>query len=292
MMNYGVYLPNFGVFGQARVMAELAQLAESAGWDGFFIWDHIARDWVTDVVDPWVALSACAMTTKTIKLGAMVTPMPRRRPWKLARETVSLDYLSDGRLIFGAGLGSGRGSEWSNLGEETVPRVRGKMLDEGLAILNGLWTADSFTYEGVHYSVSESTFYPKPLQQPRIPVWIAGNTPNKIPMKRAAKWDGVFPILTGDPDDVDGLVAQLQWVTERMEDYRDDKTHPFDIVHLGPPTPGDDKSRALEIVAPFRKTGMTWWLENIAPWRFGFDWMQAWDFAVMRERIAQGPPRV
>lgn len=289
-MHYGVYLPNFGAFGSARVMADLAQDAENAGWDGFFIWDHIARPFLTDVVDPWVALTAAAMTTKTIKLGAMITPIPRRRPWKLARETVSLDHLSGGRIIFGAGLGSGRDAEWLNLGEELDPKVRGLMLDEGLDILAGLWSGEPFEYEGAYHTVTETQFQPASLQTPRIPVWIAGNYPSKPPLRRAARWDGVFPILNAENDDITTLVNQLKDVVNLVTEYRADDS-PFDVIYLGLPTSGDDKSQAAEIVAPFIDAGMTWWLENIAPWRFGMAWDSQWDLAIMRERILQGPPR-
>jgi alkanesulfonate monooxygenase SsuD/methylene tetrahydromethanopterin reductase-like flavin-dependent oxidoreductase (luciferase family) len=114
-VKFGVYLPNFGAFGDALTLADLARDAEDAGWDGFFIWDHVARAFETEIVDPWVALAAIALQTESISIGALVTPLARRRPWKLARETVSIDRLSRGRLVFGAGLGSAGGAEveWS-----------------------------------------------------------------------------------------------------------------------------------------------------------------------------------
>ena len=289
-MKYGLYMPNFGAFGTARVVADLARNAENAGWDGLFLWDHIARPYVMNVVDPCVALTAAAMTTQTIKLGAMVTPIPRRRPWKLARETASLDHLSGGRLIFGAGLGSGREQEWQNLGEELDAKVRGMMLDEGLDILAGLWSGQPFEYEGAYHTVVETQFEPAALQTPRIPVWIAGNYPNKAPLRRAARWDGVFPVLKTEDFDSDAQVRQLKEVVDLVREYRADDS-PFDVVHRGIPTPGDDKARAVEIVAPFMDTGMTWWLENLSPWCFGMEWDSDWDLAIMRERVLQGPPK-
>src|SRR5512143_3378281 len=133
-MQYAVYLPNFGPFGDAQTLIEWAQDAEQAGWDGFFIWDHIARDPAAGpVVDPWITLSGIAARTSRIKISALVTPLPRRRPWKVARETASLDHLSRGRLIFGAGTGGAGGlaREWTNFGEVADLKTRGAMLDEG-----------------------------------------------------------------------------------------------------------------------------------------------------------------
>jgi len=193
-MKFGVYLPNFGPYGDARVLAALACDAEAAGWDGFFIWDHIARSWATDVVDPWIALAAVAVATTRVRIGALVTPIPRRRPWKLARETVSLDHLSSGRLIFAVGIGSGQAVEWDDLGDEVDVKKRGQMLDEGLAVLDGLWQGEPFSHAGEYYRVKKAHFLPRAIRSPRIPVWVAGNWPNKAPMRRAARWDGAFPL--------------------------------------------------------------------------------------------------
>ncbi len=127
-MRYGIYLLNFGPFGTARAVARLASEAEAAGWDGFFLWDHVAG-YEQPYVDPWIALAAAALATTRIRIGTTVTPIPRRRPWKLAREAASVDELSDGRLILGVGTGLGQ-AEWGDLGEETDPRMRGLMLDD------------------------------------------------------------------------------------------------------------------------------------------------------------------
>jgi alkanesulfonate monooxygenase SsuD/methylene tetrahydromethanopterin reductase-like flavin-dependent oxidoreductase (luciferase family) len=134
-MKFGIYLPNFGSYGEARVLANLAQDAENSGWDGFFIWDHIAG-LTLPMVDPWVALAAIAVTTHRIRIGTTVTPLPRRRPWKLAREAVSIDHLSGGRLTLGVGIGGGE-SEWAHLGEQPDLKKRGVMLDEALSVLVG-----------------------------------------------------------------------------------------------------------------------------------------------------------
>lgn len=287
-MKFGVYLPNFGAFGSARMLADLAADAEAAGWDGFFLWDHIARPWVTEFVDPWVALSAVAMTTKRLRIGALITPLPRRRPWKVARETVSLDHLSGGRLVVGVGIGGigGRQVEWQAFGEEMDLRVRGEMLDEALEILAGLWSGRPFTYAGRHYRVEESHFLPIPLQSPRIPVWVAGWWPHLVPFRRAARWDGIFPEFPAANGNVLGqLNSAVAYVRER-------RAHdaPFDVVYASTTTPGDDPRRAAEIVKPYAEAGVTWWLERIDPLQFGGTWQAEWPIDTMRRRIRQGPP--
>ncbi len=290
-MKYGVYLPNFGPFGDARRLASLAQDAEAAGWDGFFIWDHINRAFKTEVVDPWVALAAVALSTQRVRIGALVTPLARRRPWKLARETVTLDHLSNGRLIFAAGLGSSGGQEveWSNFGEETDLRERGKMLDEGLDILRGLWSGRPFAYEGQHYHVKETQFLPTPAQAPRIPVWIAGNWPARPPFRRASQWDGMMPQFQAFEGD---KLAPMKDAIQFTLGLRS-RSEPFDVVFSAPHTPGDDPRQAAAMVAPFAEAGVTWWLEQIYPQHFGGRLEDhEWPVDAMRLRILQGPPRI
>lgn len=285
-MKYGIDIAPYGPLGDARMLAELAHEAEAAGWDGFFIWDHVTREWRLDVVDPWVALAAIAMRTEHIRIGTMVTPLPRRRPWKLAREAVSVDRLSGGRLTLGVGLGSGRPAEWANLGEETDPKRRGAMLDEALDILTGLWSGERFSYAGQCYQVTEAHFIPTPVQQPRIPIWVAGRWPNKKPFRRAARWDGVFPLAegTGSPD-AEQLAATVAYIHQQRTSEA-----PFDVIYRGV-TPGDDAARAASIVAPFAQAGATWWLEAVHPPSFGAEWEGEWPLEALRRRIAQGPPR-
>src|SRR5437870_13324307 len=190
-MRFAVTLPHFGPYADARLLSELALEAEDAGWDGFFIWDHISWGMSgTPMVDPWVALTAVALNTSRIRFGPMVTPLPRRRPTKIARETVSLDRLSDGRFILGVGIGQGE-DEWENLGDEGDPKVRGAMLDEALDLLEQLWSGQPVNHEGTYYTVKHSIYVPTPVQEPRIPIWVAGVWPNKKPFRRAARWDGV-----------------------------------------------------------------------------------------------------
>jgi len=149
-MQYGIYLPNFGDEISPRALADLACEAEEAGWDGFFLWDHIlySKTQKLRMVDPWIVLAAMAMKTERIRLGTSVTPLPRRRPWKLARETVTLDHLSNGRLILSVGLGEPGDAEFGQFGEETDVKVRATKLDEGLDVLAGLWRGKSFSHQG------------------------------------------------------------------------------------------------------------------------------------------------
>ncbi|RPI92012.1 MAG: LLM class flavin-dependent oxidoreductase [Chloroflexi bacterium] len=286
-MKYGLYLPNFGAFADARLLANLAHDAEQAGWDGFFIWDHIARPWVTMVADTWVALSAIALSTTTIRFGPHVTPIPRRRPWKLARETASLDQLSAGRLILGVGIGGGRGREveWANLGEELDLRTRAEMLDEGLDILTGLWSGEPFTYAGQHYQVRDTQFLPTPVQSPRIPVWVAGNWPNKAPFRRAARWDGMVPqVDLKQGDEFSQLQAAIQYAREQRTDEGT-----FDIVYSTSLIPGEDPARLAERVAQYAEIGITWLLEQLYPEHFGGEWQGNWPVEAMRQRVLQGP---
>ncbi len=176
-MKFGISTINFGWFADTDLLIEVAVEAEDAGWDGFFLWDHLLvfhPKPVVPFVDPWIALTAIAVNTKRMRIGTMVTPLPRRRPWKLARETVTLDHISKGRLTLGVGIGAPPEVEYGLFGEETSARIRAEKLDESLDILTGLWSGESFSHHGKHYNLSEMTFLPKPRQEPRIPIWVGG----------------------------------------------------------------------------------------------------------------------
>lgn len=283
-MKYGIYLPNFGPFGDARVLAGLAHDAEKAGWDGFFIWDHIAGMGVP-FVDPWVALAAIAMSTQQIRIGTTVTPLPRRRPWKVARETVSIDQLSGGRLILGVGIGGGA-DEWEDLGEQADLKQRGAMLDEALAVLVGLWSGEHFTFEGRYYRIKGAQFLPKPVQTPRIPIWVGGFWPNKAPFKRAACWDGIFPLFSvyGEENEYPQLVEAVNFVNSLR-----DNSGPIDLVCTGF-TFHDQPGVAKEIISRRAELGMTWWLECITPIRLGMGFTDPWPVDELHKRILQGPP--
>jgi alkanesulfonate monooxygenase SsuD/methylene tetrahydromethanopterin reductase-like flavin-dependent oxidoreductase (luciferase family) len=281
MMKYAINVPNFGEYGHPRTLASLAQEAEASGWDGFFVWDHLQLFYPprqVPVTDPWIALAAVATSTTTIKLGPMITPLARRRPWKVARETVALDHLSDGRLILGVGLGTPP-EEYSAFGEVADPRVLGDKLDEGLDVLTGLWSAEPFVYVGRHYAIHDVQFTPPPLQTPRIPIWVAGTWPNRRPLRRAARFDGVFPFIAGNfdlptPDQLRQIVSVVHDHGASSGDF---------VVTLAGQTPGEDPDESARIVASYAEAGLTWWQE--APVGMGGS------IEDMRRRIRQGPPR-
>jgi probable F420-dependent oxidoreductase len=283
-MQFGLYLPNYGALGDARLLAGLAQEAERHGWNGFFIWDHVAA-YRLPHADPWVTLTAVALGTQRIRLGTTVTPLPRRRPWKVAREAVSVDRLSGGRLTLGVGIGGGT-AEWDNFGEETDPKVRGEMLDEALEILIGLWSGQEFSYAGTYFTIKETRFLPMPQQRPRIPIWVGGNWPHKPPFRRAARWDGAFPLFDAEVEEEE--LAQL----EEMVRYCRRQGCPesgFDVVCMGV-TPDEDRPFAAEMVRQRAQRGATWWLECFTPFRYGMTWGDDWPIEAMRQAIRQGPP--
>ena len=225
----GIFVAPFDELSDPRVIAELAASAERVGWDGFFVWDHVAyRAPTRAVADPWIALSAIACATQRVRIGALVTPLSRRRVHKVARETATLDLLSDGRLVFGAGLGSDNNGELAPFGEVADPRERARLLDQGLDGLIGYWSGE---------------FEPVPLQQPRIPVWIAGRWPNRRPLERAARWDGFFPIDLPGPE----ALAEVARGVEEIRGGLDG----FELVVDGPPDTDP---------APWLAAGATWWL--------------------------------
>ncbi|MFX0070720.1 MAG: LLM class flavin-dependent oxidoreductase, partial [Candidatus Hermodarchaeota archaeon] len=279
-MKYAVNLPNFGYYHNPREIAQLAWEAENAGWDGFFLWDHLTFMRGVDVpfLDPFIALAAIAMKTEEIKIGTVITPIPRRRPWKLARETTSLDHLSDGRLILGVGIGN-PDSEFTSFGEEVNPIIRAKKLDEGLEILIGLWSGKTFKFKGEHYQIKRIKFLPTPVNG-HIPIWVAGMWPKKKPFIRAAKFDGSCPIHINWPNQLSP--NEIKEILSFIKQHRT-KTSSFDIL-IGGDTPGDPK-KGSEILKPYVEAGVTWWSENINALRFNNSSEK------MLERIRQGPPK-
>jgi alkanesulfonate monooxygenase SsuD/methylene tetrahydromethanopterin reductase-like flavin-dependent oxidoreductase (luciferase family) len=289
-MRYGVYVPNFGPYGDARVLADLAYDAEEAGWDGFFLWDQVSKSTLTPtidpMVDPWIALAAIVLRTHTIRLGTLVTPLPRRRPWMVARETVSLDHLSEGRLVFGVGTGGGY-YDFEALGEVSDAKTLAALLDEGLEVLTDLWNGEQYSHDGIAYHIKEAQFLPRPLQSPRIPIWVANLWPSRASVRRAARWDGIVPIGRDLP-----LAAML--TPEEMQEIvltvtsQPAYTPPFDVVHMGI-TGGIDAAQDREVVATYQQVGVTWWVEKILPELWG-SWTE-WPIEAMCKRIRQGPPR-
>jgi alkanesulfonate monooxygenase SsuD/methylene tetrahydromethanopterin reductase-like flavin-dependent oxidoreductase (luciferase family) len=251
MIRSALWIPAFDELSDPAAVARLAAEAEEVGWHGFFLWDRLS--WPVPVrraADPWITLAAAATATERIRLGPMVTPLARRRPAKLARETATLDRLSGGRLTLGVGLASDRyGSELSRTGEETDDRVRAAMLDEALSILVAAWSGERVNHRGAHYTVDGISFLPRPVQRPAVPVWVAGLPGNPGPLRRAARHDGYFPIDLAHPD-------QLAEIAATLAGLRRDATGPYDIAVALPP--GSDPAR-------YAGAGATWWMPDFDP---------------------------
>ncbi len=278
-MKYGLYVPNFGRSSDPRTIAELALEAEKSGWDGFFLWDHILEwDQRIPISDSFTALAAMAAKTKRIRIGTTVTPLPSRPPWVVARQTATLDHLSNGRLILGVGLGGPESTDYERFGQVANNKVLAEKLDEALDIITGFWTGKGFSYDGKHYQVTKKTvFLPPPKQKPRIPIWVAGFWPRKGPFRRAARWDGVIPlrlpVRLPHPED-------LREIIDYVKIHRTDIRR-FDIVNIGW-TLGTNRKRDREKIARYAAAGVTWWLESLYTKRDSP--------SAMRKRIRSGPP--
>ncbi len=287
-MQYALALPNGGECGDPHTLADLASLAEASGWDAVFLEDYICYTNDTyhslpgaPTYDPWVALAAMALHTERVRLGTSVTPLPRRRPWKLAREAVTLDHLSHGRLILGVGSGDARDQGFSRVGEVVDARQRAEMLDEGLDILAGLWSGQPFSYTGKHYAIDNVTFLPTPVQSPRIPIWVGGGWPNPGPTQRAARWDGsCLYKQTDDGSWQDMTPNDVQALRATIERQRGPGTA-VDIV-VGGRQRSDDWEQDRALIQSLAAAGATWWTE----------WIAAADLITMRAAIAHGPLRM
>ena len=277
-----VGVPNGGPFGDPRLLLDMAMAAEDAGWDGFFLWDHLL--WIDPdghVADPTVVISAVAARTERIRIGIMVNLLARRRAAKVARETVTLDVLTAGRLIVGAGLGS-LASEFTAFGESADLRVRAARLDESLHLLDALWTGQPVTFQGEYLTATGVTMLPRPVQRPRIPVWCGGRWPNRAPFRRAARWDGVMPIHAGYGLGETMPPGELRAVLRYTHKHRTAEG-PFDVALEGQ-TDGTTGDRGGQLVASYARAGLTWWIEALGWWRGSP--------ADAMSRIRQGPPAV
>jgi alkanesulfonate monooxygenase SsuD/methylene tetrahydromethanopterin reductase-like flavin-dependent oxidoreductase (luciferase family) len=288
-MRFAVDVPNFGDFADPRLFADLARRTEEAGWDGLFVWDHVTytKQARRQIADPWVLLTAAALATQRIRLGPMITPVPRRRVSKLAREVTTLDRLTGGRMILGVGTGAPVADEYGTFGEPTDLRLLAAHLDEGLEALNLLWSGEPVTFRGEHVVVDDVAFLPTPVQRPRVPIWVAGIWPAKAPMRRAARWDGAVPILP----ELDGgssrspapaAVAEVREFLDASRAAAGRQSEPFDLVIRG--TTPADPAAAADLVAPLAAAGATWW-EECDP-----DHLE--QAASMFRRVDQGPPRL
>lgn len=267
-MRYGIDLTGFGSYADARTVARVAAAAEEAGWDGLFLWDHLAWAFGFPSGDPWVSLAAAAVATERIRLGTSVTPVPRRRPHVLAAQGAALDRLCDGRFIFGAGLGGTR-EEFEAFGEPGDERVRAAKLDEGLDVLARLWSGERVDHEGEHYTVRGLTLAPLPAQRPWPPIWIGGTSGAAI--RRASRWDGY---TVGGVDEHGEVTVDPGQLQERVATIgRHDQ---FDVAITGVSQAGDHTLRD-----DYAAAGATWWLESIHDLRGSLDAMLA--------RVSEGP---
>ena len=245
-MKHALFLPIFDELADPRVVASIAADAEEAGWDGVFVWDHIGYGPRVDAIaDPWVTLAAMAMATTTVRLGPMITPVPRRRPVKLAREIATLDRLSGGRVTFGVGIGGDGAGELTATGEELDDKTRGAMLDEGLDVLTQAWTGEVLAHRGEHYIADGLAIRPVPVQSP-VPIWIAVRYGRPKPLLRAARYQGVFPIEIDHPDKLAETLSAL----ERPQGGYD--------VAVGAQDDTDPR--------PYANAGATWWMRGFSPY--------------------------
>ena len=268
-MRYAVEVANIGTYSDPRTVLGLAAAAEEAGWDGLFLWDHLAFAWGPPAADPWVTLAAVAATTERLRLGPMVTPVARRRPHVLAHQVATLDVLSGGRVIFGAGLG-GSASEFEKFGDPGDPKLRAERLDEGLDVMRRLWSGDEVHHRGRHYVVAGVALRPTPAQ-PSVPVWIGGN--RQASLRRAARWDG-WIADSADPTGMTLTPADVAERIARIEAARE-VPGPSDVAVLGECGKADP--------AAYAAAGATWWVENVHDLRG--------DAEAMLALVAAGPPR-
>lgn len=279
-MLWSINVPNLGSFADPRGVADLAREAEGAGWDAVFVWDHLIGMPGAEVADPWTILTAVALATERVRIGPMVTPLARRRPWQVARQAATLDRLSGGRVTLGVGLGFPPEEEFGRFGEPTDDRERAAILDEALDVIVGLWTGEPFSFEGERFRVRDVTFVPTPLQRPRIPIWIAATWPHRAPLARAARFDGVVPIADPAGDEPFLDLDRVADVVREIRGRRAADAGPFDVVWVAPPAAG--ASAALETVERAAAASVTWV-------QMGSEFGE--DLEGFRDRVRRGPPR-
>ena len=274
-MQYAVEMITFGEFGDPRNVVRFAQAAEVAGWDGLFIWDHQAFAIGIPCAEPWVCLAAAAQATRRIRLGTSVTPVPRHWPHTLAHTVATLDILSEGRVIFGAGLG-GVPDEFSAFGQPADAAIRARQLDEGLDVINRLWSGEPVNHHGEFYTVNGIALAPVPIQRPRPPIWIGGTS--RPALRRAARWDGwIIPNATEQMTLAETPVQVNEHIRYILLNRTSDM--PFDVAMTGYSKPGD-----VSLVRDYAAAGVTWWMESLHGYRGTLDELMA--------RVKAGPPTI
>jgi alkanesulfonate monooxygenase SsuD/methylene tetrahydromethanopterin reductase-like flavin-dependent oxidoreductase (luciferase family) len=267
--------------GSAGEQVALARAADDAGWDGVFTFDaiHVGDD--VEIHDPFALLAAFAVATSHVRLGAIVHPLARRKPWEVARQATTIDRLSAGRLVLPVGLGAVEDAGFGRVGDVTDRRIRAERLDESLEILTGLWHGEPFGYQGRHYRFEPMAFRPTPVQRPRVPIWVVGLWGSERSMRRVVRYDGYLPNL---PSDQGGPEAEVAPKTVRsMRDWLDQRggNHPIDLVIDGK-TSATDPAAATDRVSLLAEAGATWWIET--------DWTTMGDVDALHARIDAGPP--
>lgn len=273
-MRYGLSIPNFAEPG---ALVDVARAADANGWNGFFLWDHVVVDLGSPppISEPWTVLAAAATATSRVRLGTIVTPVARRRPWVLARQVTTVDHLSGGRAVLGVGLGVPPEAEYAALGEPADPKRHATLLDEGLEVVDALWSGATVVHDGPAHHVHGVRFLPTPVQRPRVPVWVAATLPARAGVRRAARWDGVAPIYSDGEDFRPVTPDEVASIVDQVNDRRGG-TEGFDVV-VWAIAPDATLRRAYEAA------GATWLIEGPAP---GADWL-----ADAQAIAGAGPPR-
>lgn len=272
-MRYGIEIVPFGEFAEPQNIVRFAQAAEAAGWEALWVWDHLAMPY--GVADPWVTLTAVAATTSTLKILPGVAALPRYKPHLLARLLASLDRLSNGRFILGAGLGAIH-DEFASVGESSTYQTRAAMLDEMLDLLVALASGESVTHHGPHYTADNLAILPPPVQRPRYPVWIGGDSPAAY--RRAAHWDGW---IIGTVNEKCEITMPPEAIAQRVTAVQQQRQ-----AHLPPlaiAVDGITQAGETALVQEYAEAGATWWFEILFGLRASMDELLA--------RVQAGPPR-
>ncbi|TMM15436.1 MAG: LLM class flavin-dependent oxidoreductase [Actinobacteria bacterium] len=278
-MRFGLFVPAFAELADPRRVADLAHTAEESGWEGFYLWDHVLRPGGMGVADPWVTLAAVATATERVRIGTLVTPLARRRPWVLARQVSTLDHLSGGRVVVGIGLGHDGWREFSAFGEVADARGRGRLLDESLDVLRGLLGGGPVKHRGDQLAVDTPPFVPRPVQDP-LPIWAACQWPNRRPLVRAARLQGCFPIFptpVPPPPPTATEVAEVRRELDRLGARPD-----LDLV-VRCSMSLEEPSALRRRVSELGEAGVTWMLEGFAPGEP--------PPAVVEQVVRRGPPQ-
>jgi alkanesulfonate monooxygenase SsuD/methylene tetrahydromethanopterin reductase-like flavin-dependent oxidoreductase (luciferase family) len=280
-VRYAIDISPAGRWGAPRALAEMAALAEQAGWDGVFLEDYVMHPSGLDTYDPWIALGAVALATERVRVGTLVTPLSRRRPWKVAAEALTVDHMSGGRLVLGVGSGDPQSADIGRVGEASEPRERASLLDEALEVIVALWSGEPVTHHGPHFDLFEARLRPRPVQQPRIPIWVGGQLTRLRPRTRALHWDGACLYRVEPPDWQDVSADDVRKLRSDAADTRQDEGTGFDIC-VGGRERGEDESAERAYLAEIEEAGATWWHEYLPP---------STPVEAARERIGRGPLR-